>query len=378
MTTENLQPLKDSDLNGIKMASAATLPKEGIYFNMPSKEYFALPYFSRSAAQIVRFSGKQFEYSLKNPVQETPAMALGTAIHSMFLEPEDFAATYVKAPSIADSAGKKIIQTVEDLKPFLEAFGLKKSGKKEDLLDSVREYLNPAEVVIWDDIKANFERENFISGRKVLSAEDFKTLSDMRAALSECEDLPETIKNGRAEVVIIWKDRETGVMCKCRLDYVQPLAVTDVKSFSIKDFNTPLLEQLEKKTIWSLYNFQFVIYKEALETAINAINEGKAQVHGETDEVWLKEFLKNPIKQFFILYTRTQAPYQMQAIELTPAEIEGASENAYFSVAYNIWRGSIKKYAHFLKTGKWIGESEIVVLRDEKVPNIMWQQPITE
>ena len=351
-----------------------TLPAEGIYFNMPSQDYFNLPYFSRSAAQIVRFSGKQFEHSLKNPVQETAAMALGTAIHSMFLEPKDFAETYVKAPSLADYAGKKIIQTVEDLKPYLEAFGLKKSGKKEDLLDSVRGYLDPREVVIWDDIKATFERENFISGRKVLSDEDFETLEKMRAALLDYEELPQTIENGRAEVVVIWKNRETGIMCKCRLDYVQPIAVTDVKSFSIKDFNTPLLEQLEKKTVWSFYNFQFAIYKEGLETAITAINEGKAQVHGEANQEWLAEFLKNPVKQFFILYVRTQAPYQMQALELAPAEVEGAGENAYYSVAHNIWRGAIRKYAHFLKTGQWLGESEVVTLRDSKVPNVMWQQ----
>jgi len=356
-----------------------TLPSEGIYFNMPSQEYFDLPYFSRSAAQIVRFSGKQFEHSLKNPVQETPAMALGTAIHSMFLEPKDFAETYVKAPSLADFAGKKIIQTVEDLKPYLDLFGLKKSGKKEDLLDSVREYLNPAEVVIWDDVKAIFERENLISGRKVLTDEDFNALSNMRAALSEYEELPQTIENGRAEVVVIWKDRETGIMCKCRLDYVQPVAVTDIKSYSVKDFNTPLLEQLEKKTVFSFYNFQFAIYKEALETAITAINEGKAQVHGEADQEWLAEFLKNPAKQFFILYVRTQAPYQMQALELAQAEIEGAGENAYYSVAHNIWRNSIRKYAHWLGTGgldggEWLGESEVVILRDEKVPNVMWQQ----
>ena len=351
-----------------------TLPAEGIYFNMPSQEYFALPYFSRSAAQIVRFSGKQFEHSLKNPVQETPAMALGTAIHSMFLEPKDFAETYVKAPSLADYADKKVIQTVEDLKPYLEIYGLKKSGKKEELVASVRDYLDPREVVIWDDIKATFERENFISGRKVLSDEDFETLSKMRAALTDYEELPQTIENGRAEVVVIWKDRETGIMCKCRLDYVQPIAVTDIKSYSVKDFNTPLLEQLEKKTVFSFYNFQFAIYKEALETAITAINEGKGQVHGEADQEWLAEFLKNPVKQFFILYVRTQAPYQMQALELAPAEIEGAGENAYYSVAQNIWRGAIKKYAHFLKTGKWLGESEVVILRDEKVPNVMWQQ----
>ena len=371
-----------------KSVETLILPKEGIYFNMPSADYFALPYFSRSAAQLVRFSGKQFEHSLKNPVEETDAMALGTAIHSMFLEPKDFAKTYVKAPSIFDEEyqekivnneiipAKEIIQTVEDLKPYLELFGLKKSGKKEDLLNSVREYLDPNKTIIWDDVKADFEHENFLSSRKVLTDEDFKTLTDMRAALKECEQLPQTIENGRAEVVIIWKDKETGIMCKCRLDYVQPLAVTDIKSYSIKDMNTPLLDQLRKKTVFSFYNFQYAIYQEALETAITAVNEGRAEIHGETDQEWLKEFLKNPAKQFFILYVRTQAPYQMQALELTPAEISGAGQNAYFSVAYDIWRQAIQKYSYFLKTGKWLGESEIEVLRDEHVPNILWQQSI--
>lgn len=356
---------------------------EGIYFKMSAEDYFALPYFSRSLAQKVNFSGEEAEFYINNPTKETPAMALGTAIHSMFLEPEVFAETYTKAPSIADFQDKKIIQTVEDLKPYLEAFGLKKTGKKEDLIDSVREYLNPAEVVIWDDVKENFERKVAFSGKIVLSDQDFETLTKMREALNCYKELPAALENGRAEVVIIWKDKSTGVMCKCRLDYVQPEAIIDIKSYSVKDFNTPLLEQLEKKTVWSFYNFQFAIYKEALETAITAINEGRGQVHGEADQEWLAEFLKNPVRQFFILYVRTQAPYQMQALELAPAEIEGAGENAYYSVAQNIWRNSIRKYAHWLRTGgidggKWLGESEVVILRDEKVPNIMWQQSILE
>ena len=110
------------------MTDITTKPalQEGIYFNLSADDYFALPYFSRSLAQKVNFSGKEAEYYIKNPTKETPAMALGTAIHSMFLEPEDFAETYVKAPSLADYAEKKVIQTVEDLKPYLEAFGLKK------------------------------------------------------------------------------------------------------------------------------------------------------------------------------------------------------------------------------------------------------------
>jgi len=69
------------------------------------------------------------------------------------------------------------------------------------------------------------------------------------------------------------------------------------------------------------------------------------------------------------LYVRTAAPYQMMALELKQAEVDGAGENAYYAVAHNIWRGAIRKYAHFLKTGKWLGENEIKVLRDERVNN---------
>jgi hypothetical protein len=350
----------------------------GIYFNLPADDYFALPYFSRSLAQLVRFSGKEAEHRIANPAKATPAMDLGTAIHSMFLEPERFAETYAKAPALTDPqfANKKIIQTLDDLKPYLEVFGLKKSGKKEELIESVREYLNPAEVVIWDDVKATFDREVKIFGKKVLSDEDFATLQGMRQALEQDEELPETIRNGRAEVTIIWKDRITGVMCKCRLDYAQPLAITDIKSYSIKDFNTPLEEQLEKKTIWGHYNFQFAIYKEALETIIEEIKAGRAQAQGEVDQKWLADFLENPVKQFFILYVRTQAPYQMMALELKQSEFDGAGQNTYFSVAQDNWRASIQKYAHFLKTGVWIGENKIKTLHDARVPNAMWQQSV--
>jgi hypothetical protein len=113
---------------------------------------------------------------------------------------------------------------------------------------------------------------------------------------------------------------------------------------------------------------------EALETAIEAVNAGTAEIHGETDQEWINLFLKNPKKEFLILYIRTSAPYQMQILQLQIADVDGATENAYFSVAKNIWRNSIKKYANFLKTGQWLNEGNIEVLRDSHVPNVMWQQ----
>lgn len=350
-------------------------PKIGIYFNMTADDYYSIPYFSRSLAEKVRFSGKEAEYAINNLTSETPAMALGTAIHSMFLEPSDFARKYVKAPSILDKEyfDKKILQTVDDLKPYLETFGLKKTGKKEDLVASLKPYLDPNKIIIWDEIKDNFEIENAQKNRKVLLDEDFRNIENIRNEFNKYQYLPKTIENGRSEVVVIWQDKETGVMCKCRLDYVQPLAITDLKTFSIKDYQTPLLDQLRKKTIWSYYNLQYVIYYEALQNIINEILAGNAEIYGEDDQEWISEFLSNPIKDYFILYVRTQAPYQMLALELRPSEVENAGANSYYSVANDIWRTSIKKYANFLKTGKWLGENEINVLQDQHTPNIMWQ-----
>ncbi len=66
----------------------------------------------------------------------------------------------------------------------------------------------------------------------------------------------------------------------------------------------------------------------------------------------------------------------MMALELKQSEFDGAGENTYFSVAYQNWRASIEKYAHFLKTGIWLGENKIKTLHDARVPNAMWQQNV--
>lgn len=347
----------------------------GIYFNMSAEEYFALPYFSRSLAQKVRFSGKEAEYYINNPSAETPAMEFGTALHSLLLEPKKFNQTYVKAPALTDEKffGKKIIQTIDDLKPYLEQFGLKKSGKKEDLIESVRAYLNPAEVVIWDDVKANFDREVVALNQKILKDEDFANLENICDLITQSK-FDNLLENGYPEVVIIWKDKQSGIMCKCRIDFMQADSIIDVKSFSVKDFNTPLIDQLRKKTIFSFYNFQFAIYAEAIETIIEAIKSGQAEIFGEVDKNFVESFLKNPIKKFIIFYIRTQAPYQMQALQLQSSEVSGGGDNAYYSVACEMWHSSLKKFAYFLKNGKWFGEDEIQILQDQHVPNVMWQQ----
>ena len=348
---------------------------EGIYFNMPFDDYCNLPYFSRSLSKEVLFDLEEAKYSLTNSTEETPAMALGTAIHSMFLEPEDFQRTYTKEPSPLDFPEKTILRTADDFKEILKSVGEKVSGKKDEIVERAKDYLDPEKHIIWDEVISSFYQDVAENKKKVLSPEDFKILQDIRFSYSMRNDIPRIIQNGYPEVTIIWKDEETGIMCKCRLDWVRPEAIADVKSFSVKFKDKSLFEYLFRQTTYNYYNYQFYIYQQALESIIKKINAGKAKSFGEVDEAWMKEFLATPSKQFFIVYVRTAAPYQMKGIELERSNAEGGTANSYFEVAEENWKLALAKFSRALESGVW-KENEIAVMEDSHVPGVIYQSSI--
>jgi len=275
------------------------LPKEGIYFNMPEAEYHALPYFSRSFAEEVNFDLEEAQYRLNNPVEQTDAMALGTAIHSMFLEEETFNNLYVKAPCFEDYSDKKILKTSEDLAEFLVSVGERKTGRKEELVARAKPFLDPRYFVIWDEEVANFNKKVDREGKRVLSETEFATMQGLRESFAKRNEIKEILAEGYSEVTIIWKDEETDIMCKCRLDRIRPEAIGEIKSFSVKNKKKSLFEYLFKEIVNNSYNLQFAVYQEAVETIIKRIRCNKAKVYGEVNKDWLEKFLENSQKQLF-------------------------------------------------------------------------------
>jgi hypothetical protein len=348
---------------------------EGIYFGMPANDYFDLPYFSRSSSMNVLFDLEETKHQMVTPFQPTKAMDLGTAIHSMFLEPEDYKNTYARVPLAEDYPGKVILKTVDDFKEILKGVGEKTSGNKADLIERSIPHIDSEKTVIWDEEMTSFYQMIKTDNKLILDKGDFETMQGIIESYKMQSEIPRLMENGYSEVTIIWKDEETSMMCKCRLDRVRPEAIVDIKSFSVKDRNKSLFEYLFRQTTSNYYNYQYVIYAEALETIINKINSGKAKVYGEVDEGWIKDFLKTPFKQFFIIYIRTAAPYQMKAVELQKSQGEGGTNNSYFSVAHQNWRFAINKFARAVNTGIW-REKEVEVLDDSYVPNVIYQSPI--
>lgn len=347
---------------------------EGIYFGQSFDDYRAIPAFSRSFAEDLLFdpTGEEARYNLENPREITPAMELGTAIHSAILEPEDFKETYVSEPAPSDKQfeGKKILFTVEDLKPFLETYGLKKSGKKEELTKSLKGFLDPSKFVIWDEVLADFKRETEIFEKKILKADHAKILAGLQAKYEKDEEVQEIFSGGYSEVTLVWKEPATGIFCKCRLDYLRHDGIGELKSFSVKNKKIPLEETIYREITNNKYNFQFAIYLDALELLIERVNSGQAKIFGEVNEDFLKALLANKEKRSFLVFCRTQAPYQLRHYE-AQRSANGGTTNSYFAVGNEMWRNALKSHLGLLSNKST--RRKMVVLEDHKLIGVMSQ-----
>jgi len=361
--------------------NSSTPYKEGLYFNMPEEEYFKIPYYSRSGSEDVLFDVEEYWHNSPMnpdhvPTEPTEAMQLGTAIHCSVLESNRYGGLYVIKPKPEDFKGKKILKTSEDIKAFLVAVGQKKTGNKEELMDRAADYADPKLYVIWDKVINDFNAEAAANGRRILSTEHGRVITGIQTALKRRPQMKTILEDTKSEVVIIWKDEETGIMCKCMLDAVRPEAIGEVKSFSVKRKKTKLGRAMTKAIEDEAYNYQYYVYRKALGLIIRKINLKTAGVFGEVDPEWLERFLKHPDKQFFIMFFRTQAPFQCKTFEMEKAPSLGATPNEYYDQAETLWREGIEKFQWCCKTfgvSRWIAPDNIITLTDEHVPRIMWQ-----
>lgn len=323
--------------------------KEGMYFGMPEEEYHKIPYFSRSFSEDMNFDYEEAWYkSNLNPNkpehQTTSAMELGKAIHSMILEPNMFKVLYVEQPKYSDYKGVEILKDTKDLKTFLKKFGEKTSLLKQELIHVAEKYLHPDTQVIWDNVIRDFELNVEKHDKRILKQDDVEILDGIKESL----DLRPEIKNkfqeeGYSEVVIIWEDEFLGLTCKSRLDRLSIDRIIDVKSFSVKNKKKPLMEYLENEIRYQNYNLQSSMYFQGLKTVITKIRNEEAEVFGEVDQEWLSKFLENENKEYSIIFTRTQAPYQIREIPLMTKQ-KKLSENLCYTQGVELFLRAAKDF----------------------------------
>jgi hypothetical protein len=178
-------------MNIIDVTTAPATP--GIYRGLSNEAYHAGPGVSKSQLDVLARSPFHYycHYVTEEPVKRpeaTASMQLGTAIHAAILEPELFA-RWVIMPDVD---------------------GRTKEGKAAKL--------------------AAIELATHM-GVPTIAADLRDQVRDIAESVMSHHDLNQYMRaEGHAELSVYWKDEDTGILCRCRPDWLTLGTVLDLKS----------------------------------------------------------------------------------------------------------------------------------------------------
>jgi hypothetical protein len=176
-----------------------TTPEPGIYQGVPFVDYLAWDAVSNSRLNLAKRSLAHFRFAKFRP--PTKALRLGQFIHCGILEPLAVAMRYVVRPEFE----KDSRNVTKDGKPSTS-----KTGWVEEQLKVFR--------------AAN-------EGKELIDRQSYDKLLGVNRALYQHERTREWLtERGETEVSLAWRDPETGLLCKARLDHRTQPRITDLKT----------------------------------------------------------------------------------------------------------------------------------------------------
>lgn len=184
----------------------------GIYFDLSNESYHADPAISRSGMMLFAESPYRYWANYINPDRPpkkfTPQMEFGTALHSYILEKEKFDQEYILEPVYEKLP--KLVRLKDVGRPVFEAY---KAAKAKI------EFCNE---MIFNDFDP--------TGKKILSLEEMNQLILMQMELLKHKEANALLKDAIYESSYFWKDKESGLMVKCRPDVLHDNIIVDLKT----------------------------------------------------------------------------------------------------------------------------------------------------
>lgn len=156
---------------------------------LTNTEYHNHQAVSKSDLDLISRSPLHFKFAKELPKAQTPNMLLGSLVHKLVLEPNDFDNEYIVAPDCDRRT---------------------RQGKE-----------------IWNDFIESAVGMNVITEELKSKAESIAN-SVLKDTVAAC-----LLRNGEAEQSFFWVDDETGIECKCRPDYLKSNGIViDLKTTS--------------------------------------------------------------------------------------------------------------------------------------------------
>lgn len=255
----------------------------GIYFDIPNEKYHAGPGISNSGLADILQS--PFHYWSRHLDPNRPEREVlsgqedGTLTHCGILEPDQLLERYVVGPDINKNR--------KDWKEFCA--------------------LHPDKIAIKPDQYTRTIRQ--------------------REAVWAIPDIAEALSNGRPEVSAYWEDPETGVLCRCRPDFVHNAGAGDIL-IDVKTFTDARPEEFARQCARKDYHRQAKYYSDGY-----AIASGR------------------PVLGFIFLAVETAWPFSAHATMLDEDSIEAG--RAQYRTALDI-------YADCLAKDQWPGYPQTI------------------
>lgn len=233
-------------------------------------------------------------------IEPTKAMDLGTKLHYAILEPDKFEALFCPEPGEVPA---DVVDTVEDLKKWLTAEGLKTTGTKADLISRLRDH--GTKFRTYDQWI-----EQITQGRQLLSKKELNAAKRIIGRIRSQKAASSILTGGEVESLgwVLLEDPK--VIVSFRVDYFKPL---EKPIAGYQNFAIDLKTSHDLSTAYSLQKFiasddahiQFAVYADAL-TYLTGKNTAAA-----------------------ILAVETTAPYAVSLQVIGPASIECGRAEAF-------------------------------------------------
>lgn len=266
----------------------ARITEPGVY-DIPAEEYHRDPVeggslSSTGARRLLQMPPARWRYEQQHPTPSTPAMILGTAVHTLVL-----------------GAGQKVV---------------------------------PVDERYWSTNAAKAAKaEAEAAGHLPLLRADYDRAHAMADAVQSHEVAGRLFspKRGRAEQVLVWRDAETGVMCRAMVDHMPHAGTAGIHILADLKTTTNASPRKVAKTVVDFgYDQQGAWYLDGYRAL------GLA---------------RDPA--FVFVFVEKDPPYLVSVVELDqPALIVGAELN----------RRARELYAECAATGSWPGYSPEIEL----------------
>lgn len=173
---------------------------------------------------------------------------------------------------------------------------------------------------------ADWNAEN--AGRMVITHDQRETALRQAESVRRLPDVAEALAAGRPEVSAYWIDPDTGVLCRCRPDWVHPAGESGVVLLDVKTFSDASPAEFARQIARKRYHVQDAFY-----------SEGYARAAGVD------------VLGFVFVAVETEWPFAASAVMLDePGKRQGAID----------MRRDLITYAACLKANDWPGHGAAI------------------